>query len=90
MFEASGRFDLVDVLAAFAAAAIEFPFQIGRADLDLDTVVDQGVDEDRGKGRMPPGVGIEGRDTDEAMDPAFGFEKTIRERPVELEGGARV
>src|SRR5580692_8841170 len=52
VFEPDGRLHLVHILTSLTAAAIKFPFQVGRADLDLDTVVNQGVDEYGGKRSM--------------------------------------
>jgi len=37
---------------------------------------------------VPSGVGIEGRDAHQAVDTALCFEEAVRERTVELDGGA--
>jgi hypothetical protein len=47
--QAHRRVGLVDVLAAGAAGTVGVGAHIGRVDLDLDRVVDLGVDEHAGK-----------------------------------------
>src|SRR5512145_3370068 len=49
----------VDVLAAGARGAVGVDAQVGGVHLDLDRLVDLGVDEHAGEGGMPAGIGVE-------------------------------
>ena len=60
MGEAHGRVGLVDMLPAGSAGAVGVDPEIGFIDLNLDGVVNFGINEDRGKRSVAAGVGIEG------------------------------
>src|SRR6185437_774206 len=72
-----GAVGLVDVLAARTGRAVRVGTEIFVFDRDFDLVVDHGKDPDRGEAGLPPGVGIERRDADEAMDAAFRLKPAI-------------
>ncbi len=68
---------LVDVLAAGARGAIGVDAQILVVDLDLDLVVDDRIDPDRGEAGVAAVVRIERRDAHQAMHAALGLEPAI-------------
>ncbi len=72
MGDADRRLGLVDVLAAGAAGAVGVDAQILVVDLDFDVVGNLGKDEDRGEGGMAAGVGIEGGDAHQPVNPLLG------------------
>ena len=76
--DAHRRFGLVDVLSARAGRAIGVDAAIALVDLDLDPVVDDRIDPDRGKARVPAGVGIERRDAHQTMDARLGLQPAMR------------
>src|SRR5690606_37892999 len=71
--------DLVHVLPALAARAEGLELDLGRVQVDLDRVVDLGVNEDARERRVPPAGGVEGRDADEAVDAVLGLEVAVGE-----------
>jgi hypothetical protein len=75
--DAHRRIGGVDVLAAGAGGAEGVDPAVGFLDLDLDAVVDHRVDPDGGEARVPAGVGIEGRDADQAVDAGLGLEPAV-------------
>ena len=68
----------IDVLAAGARRAIGVDAAIGFLHVDVDLVVDDGIDPDRGKARVPARIGIEGRDSHQAVDARFRFGPAMR------------
>src|SRR5205807_1302234 len=76
---------LVDVLPAGSGGAIGVDAQILVLDLDFDLLVDDRIDPDRGKARMPPRVRVEGRDAHEAVDAAFSLQPAIGIDPADLD-----
>ena len=77
MGDADRRFGLVDVLPAGARGAIRVDPAVALVDVDLDAVVDHGIDPDRGEARVPPGVRIERRDAHEPVHARFGLEPAM-------------
>ena len=55
-------------------------------DLDLDVVVDDRVDPDRGEGGVAAGGRVEGRDADQAVDPALGLQPAVGVRAADPVG----
>ena len=78
----------VDVLTARARGSIGVDPAIGFIHLDVDLVVDHGIDPDRGEARMPPRVRIEGRDAHEAVNAQFGLQPAIGVLALDLQRGA--
>lgn len=79
-----GRFGFVDVLTSGAARPEGIPLEIIGPDLYFDTVIDQWVHEDGGKGGHPLPLGVEWTDAHEAMYPIFSFEHAVGILPVDL------
>ena len=75
----------VDMLAARASGTEGVDAKVVQLDIDLDFVVDLGVDEYRRERRMPASVGVEGRDAHEAMHADLRLQKPIRIRTVNFE-----
>src|SRR5690606_29657420 len=67
----------VDMLPAGAGRAVNVDAQILLLDLDIDLVIDDGIDADGAEAGMPPRVGIKGRDADKSMHAALGLEPAI-------------
>src|SRR5690606_18547879 len=68
----------VHVLAARAGGAIDVDAQVGWIDLDLDRVVDFGIDEHGGKRGVPAPARVEGRLANQAMDPGLRAQVAVR------------
>src|SRR5882724_2919893 len=85
--DADGGFDLVYVLAAFAAGAVGVHAEFFGADVDLDAVVDFGDDEDGGERGVAAGGLVERGDADETMDAGFAGEQAVGVFAFELDGG---
>jgi len=62
---------LVDVLAAGAGCPERVDADVGGVDLDLDRLVDLGIDEDARERGVPPRVGVEGALAHQAVHPRF-------------------
>src|SRR5581483_1536488 len=77
MRQAHRRFGLVDVLAAGTARTHGVGADVGLLDVDLDAVVDDGEYLHRRERGVPPRVGIERRDTHQAVHAGFGLQPTI-------------
>src|SRR5581483_3546213 len=60
--QAHGGVGRIDVLAAGAGRTVGVDADIGLVDLDRNGVVDRRIDPNAGKGRVPAGVAVEGRD----------------------------
>ena len=84
--DAHGRIGLVDVLAARARGAVGVDAQVLVDQLDLDVVVDLGIDPDRCKAGLAPCIAVERRDAHEAMHARFGLQPAVGVRPLDLEG----
>src|SRR6266404_458373 len=79
---------LIHVLAAGSRGAINVDPQILVANLDVDLLVHDRVDEYRRKARMPPRIRIERRDSYETMHAGLRSQESIRVRSADLEHGA--
>ena len=67
----------VDVLTARARRAIGIDAQIGFVDLDVDVVVDLGIDPDAGEAGVAPRRAVVGADPDQPVDAAFGLQIAV-------------
>ena len=76
--QADGRGGLVDVLAAGAG---------GAAGLHLDVVGQLRHDLHRGKGGLPPGVGVKGGHPHETVDAVFAAQEAVGVLPLDGDGG---
>ena len=74
------------MLAARAGSAVGVDAQVFRTDLDLAVVLDDGRHIQRGKRRVPPGVGVERRDAHQPVHAALGLEVAVGVVAVHLEG----
>ena len=86
--EAHGGTGLVDVLAPGAAGPEGVDAQVFFLDVDFDIIVGLGIDKDGGKGGVAAAAGVKGRDADQAVDAAFGFQIAIGIGAVGGKGGA--
>ena len=82
----TAEFGLVDVLPAGALRPHGVDAHVGFVDLDLDAVVDHRKHRDACERGVPPRVGIERRDANEAMDAAFGLQPAIGVVALDLDG----
>src|SRR6185436_9724130 len=78
----------VDVLAPGAGRAIDIDPEILFANLDVDFLVDDGINEDRRKARVTAGVVIERRDPHQAVHARLRPQESIRVLAADLEDGA--
>ena len=69
--DAHRRVGFVDVLAAGARRAVGVDAQVGRVDVDLERIVDLGVDEDRAETGVAARVRVERRFPDQPVDSGF-------------------
>ena len=76
MRQAHGRIGLVDVLAAGAAGAVGVGAHVGGVDVDLDRVVDLGIDKQAGKRGVAPARAVERRFAHQAVHAG-----SVRSRP---------
>ena len=83
--EAHRRAGLVDVLSARTRRAEDVHANVLVAHLDVDLLVDIGIDEDRGEARVAPRLRIEGRDADEPVHAGLGAEEAVRVFAFHLE-----
>src|SRR3546814_10039172 len=67
------RIGRVDMLSARARGAIGVDLEVALVDLNLDIVVDHRIDPDARKARVAARRAVVGRDSDEAVDAAFGL-----------------
>ena len=88
MRDAHRRVGLVDVLAAGARGPIGVDAEVLVDQLDLDVVVDLGIDPDRGEAGLPPRVAVERADAHEAVHARFGLQPAVGVGAVHLEGAA--
>ncbi len=86
--DAHGGVRLVHVLAARAAGPVGVDAQVLGTDVHLDGIVENREAEDRGEGGMPPGVRIERRDADQAVDARLCLEVAVGVGAVHLDGHA--
>ena len=77
MGQAHRRIGFIDMLAAGAAGAVGIDAQIVVINFDFNIVVDLGINEDRSERCMAARVGIEGRDSHQAVNSGFGFEISV-------------
>src|SRR6266567_1040191 len=88
MGDAHRGIGLVDVLAAGARRAEGVDAKFRRIDLDVDGLVDFGIDKDAGKGSVPARVGIERALAHQAMHAGLGAQIAIRVISVDLDARA--
>ena len=86
--QAHGRVGFVDVLTARTAGAVGVGAHIGGVDVDLDRVVDLGVDEQRGERGVATARGIEGALAHQAVHTGFGAQEAIGVLALDLDGRA--
>ena len=67
----------VDVLTARARRTVGIDAQLGFVDLNVDVVVDFGIDPDAGEAGVAAGVAVVGADPDQPVDPAFGLQIAV-------------
>ena len=72
-----GRFGLVHVLTTRTGGTVHVDAQVSRVDVDLDRIIDLGVDIDRGKRRMSPAAGIERRLANQPVNACLGTQIAI-------------
>src|SRR5262245_51175669 len=77
MRDADRAFGLVDMLAAGAGRAVGVDLQVTLTDVDIDVLVDHRIDPDRRETCMPPCIGIERADADQAVYASLGLEPAI-------------
>src|SRR5918999_2382446 len=82
------RVGLVDVLTARPRGPVGVYLEILLVDLDLDCVVYDRSDRDRGEARVPPAPSVERAYADQPMDPPLRREEAERVLPADAEGGA--
>ena len=75
----------VHVLAARAAGTVGVDAQVVFVDLDVDVVVEFGIDFDRAEAGVPPGVAVEGRDAHQTVDPRFPLAVAVGELARDVE-----
>ena len=75
--DAHGRIGRVDMLAAGARRTVCVDAAIALVDVDLDRIVDDGIDPDGRERRVAPGIAVERRDPHETMHARFGLEPAI-------------
>ncbi|MNV08738.1 hypothetical protein D3C71_992090 [compost metagenome] len=88
MRQAHGRVGLVDVLAARAGCAVGVGAHIGRVDVDLDRVINLGVDEQTGKAGVAAARRVEGALAHQAVHAGFGAQQTIGVFALNFDRGA--
>ena len=76
---------LVDVLPAGARRAVDIHLDVFVAEVDLDGVVDVGVDEHRGEGGMAPRLRVEGRDPHQPVHALLRLEEAIGVLALDLD-----
>ena len=84
--EAHGGRGLVDVLAAGTRGAEDVHLDVLLPDVDLDRVVDVGIDEDRGERGVPAGLGVVGRDPDQPVDALLRLQVAVGVLALDLDG----
>jgi hypothetical protein len=86
--DADRRVGLVDVLAAGAGGAEGVGAQVGGVDLDLDRVVDFGIDVKAGEAGVAAARGVEGRLAHQAVHAGFGAQEAVGVIALDLDRGA--
>ncbi len=86
MRHAHGGVGLVDVLAARAGGAVGVNPDVLHVDFDLPVVLQHRRHVQGSEGGVPPGVGVEGADANQAMDALFPAQVAVGVVPVHLEG----
>ena len=76
----------VHVLAALPAGAVGVHTDFVRLDLNLDRLIDFRTDEDRSEGGVPPLIGVERRNSHQAMHPALPVQQSVGIVPFHGEG----
>ena len=85
--QAHGRVCFVDVLTARTAGAVGVGAHIGGVDVDLDRVVDLGVDEQRRERGVATARGVEWALAHQAVNAGFGAQQTVGVLALDLDGG---
>src|SRR5215813_6299218 len=83
--DSHGRIGHVDVLPARARRAERVDAQILVLNIDLDFVVDLRIDEHAGKAGVPPRVGVERRDANQAMHADLALQEAVGVFAIDLE-----
>ena len=86
--QAHGRVGLVDVLAARAGCAVGVGAHVGRVDVDLDRVINLGVDKQRGERGVAPAGAVERALAHQAVHAGFGAQQAIGVFAFDLDRGA--
>src|SRR5690348_5032289 len=76
----------VDVLPTRARSAVSVDTQVRFVDLDVDVIVNFGIDPDARETGVPSRVGIVGADSNQAMDTAFGLEIAVGVLALDQDG----
>ena len=76
---------LVDVLAAGARGAEDVHLDVFVAEVDLDRVVDVGIDEHRREGGVPPRLRVERRDAHQPVHALLRLEEAVGVLALDLE-----
>src|SRR4051812_2652917 len=86
--QAHRRIGLVDVLATRARSTVGVHAHVGRVDVDLDRVVDLGIDEHAGEAGVAPARGVERRLPHQPVHAGLGAQQAERVVALDLERGA--
>ena len=85
--DAHRAFGLVDMLATGAGGAIDIDPHVLFGNVDLDRLVDHRIDRHRWKRGVAAGVGIEGRNPHQAVNPGLAFQPAIGIVAIDPDGG---
>ncbi len=83
MSNTNRRVILLNILPPLPSRSKGVDAEIGGIDVDHDIVAYLGRNKNRCERSVPSLVGIEGRDSDQAMDPALRLEKSIGVIPID-------
>src|SRR6185369_7196336 len=76
-----------DVLAARSRRSVGIDPQVLVLDLDVDVVIDFGIDPDAREARVPAGIGVIGADPDQSVNSTFRLEIAVRILALDQHGG---
>ena len=74
------------MLSAGAGGPIDVHLDVFLAEIDLDGVVDIGIDEDRGERGVPARLGVVGRDAHQPVHALLGLEEAVGVLALDLDG----
>src|SRR6185295_7276470 len=86
MRDAHRRVGGVDVLAAGTRSTIGVDTAVALLDVDLDVLVDHGIDPHAGKGGMAARVAVVGRDAHQSVYARFSLEPAVSVLALDLQG----